>query len=69
LAACLTFAGLVAGLANDRVQIPLTRGGLTSSRWVWFFSIDLAPAAEAVLAFALAVTIGAYLRRTEVFLT
>ena len=64
LAACLAFAGLVAGLANDRVQIPLTRGGLTSSRWIWFFSIDLAPAAEAVLAFALAVTIGAYLRRT-----
>ena len=37
---------------------------MTSSRWIWFFSIDLAPAAEAVLAFALAVAIGAYLRRT-----
>src|SRR5690349_22192626 len=45
-----------------RSQIPLDRGGLTSSRWIWFFSIDLAPAAEAVLAFALAAAIGAYLR-------
>jgi hypothetical protein len=64
LAACLALAGLIAGLANDRVQIPLNRGGLTSSRWIWFYSIDLAPAAEAVLAFALAAAIGAYLRRT-----
>jgi hypothetical protein len=64
LALCLAVAGLLAGFANDRVQIPLNRGGLTSSRWIWFFSIDLAPAAEAVLAFALAVTLGAYLRRT-----
>jgi hypothetical protein len=60
----LALAGLLAGFANDRAQIPLTRGGLTSSRWIWFFSIDVAPAAEAVLAFALAVAIGAYLRRT-----
>jgi ABC-2 family transporter protein len=64
LAACLALAGLLAGLANDRAQIALNRGGLTSSRWIWFFSIDLAPAAEAVLAFALATAIGAYLRRT-----
>jgi ABC-2 family transporter protein len=64
LAAVLAVAGLVAGLANDQAQIPLTRGGLTSSRWPWFFSIDVAPAAETVLAFALAVAIGAYLRRT-----
>jgi hypothetical protein len=64
LAAFLALAGLLAGLANDRVQRPLTHGGLTSSRWIWFYSIDLAPAAEAVLAFALAVAIGAYLRRT-----
>jgi ABC-type transport system involved in multi-copper enzyme maturation permease subunit len=64
LAAGLALAGLLAGLANDRAQIPLSRGGLTSSRWIWFFSIDIAPAAEAVLAFALAVAIGAYLRRT-----
>lgn len=64
LAGGLALAGLLAGLANDRAQIPLNRGGLTSSRWIWFFSIDLAPAAEAVLAFALAVAIGAYLRRT-----
>ncbi len=64
LAIGLAVAGLVAGFANDRAQIPLNQGGLTSSRWIWFFSIDLAPAAEAVLAFALAVAIGAYLRRT-----
>lgn len=64
LAAALALAGLLAGFANDRAQIPLNRGGLTSSRWIWFFSIDLAPAAEAVLAFALAAVIGAYLRRT-----
>jgi hypothetical protein len=64
LAAGLAVAGLLAGIGNDRAQIPLDRGGLTSSRWIWFFSIDLAPAAEAVLAFALAVTLGAYLRRT-----
>ena len=63
-AACLAVAGLLAGVANDHAQIPLTSGGLTSSRWIWFFSIDLAPAAEAVLAFALAAAIGAYLRRT-----
>jgi hypothetical protein len=64
LAAGLALAGLLAGLANDRTQIPLNRGGLTSSRWIWFFSVDLAPAAEAVLAFALAAAFGAYLRRT-----
>jgi hypothetical protein len=64
LAAALAAGGLVAGFANDRAQMPLNRGGLTSSRWIWFFSIDLTPAAEAVLAFALAAAIGAYLRRT-----
>ena len=64
LAIGLAIAGLLAGFANDRVQVPLNRGGLTSSRWIWFFSIDLAPAVEAVLAFALAVALGAYLRRT-----
>lgn len=64
LVAALALFGLIAGVANDRAQIPLNRGGLTSSRWIWFFSIDLAPAAEAVLAFALAVAFGARLRRT-----
>jgi hypothetical protein len=64
LASGLALAGLVAGLGNDRAQLPLTQGGLTSSRWIWFYSIDLAPAADAVLAFALAVAIGACLRRT-----
>jgi hypothetical protein len=64
LAAVLAVAGLLAGGANDRLQIPLTEGGLTSSHWPWFFSINLAPAAEAVAAFALAVALGAWLRRT-----
>ena len=64
LASGLAVAGLLAGFANDRVQGSLSRGGLTSSRWPWFFSIDLAPAVEALLAFALAVAIGAWLRRT-----
>lgn len=64
LASGLVLVGLVAGLANDRAQTPLTRGGLTVSRWPWFFSIDLTPAAEVLLAFALAVALGAYLRRT-----
>ena len=64
LAISLALAGLLAGIANDRTQIPLNRGGLTSSRWIWFFSIDLAPAAEVVLAFALAVAISAFVRRT-----
>jgi hypothetical protein len=58
-------AGLAAaGLANGWLQRPLTKGGLTSSRWSWFFSVHLALAGEAILAFALAVTIGAWLRRT-----
>lgn len=64
IGSCLAGVGLVVGFANDRLQTPLTRGGLTRSRWPWFFSIDLAPAAEMVLAFALAVAIGAWLRRT-----
>lgn len=64
LAAGLAVAGLVAGFANDWLQRPLTEGGLTSSRWPWLVSIDLALAGEAVLAFAMAVAIGAWLRRT-----
>jgi hypothetical protein len=64
LAGCLAVAGLATGFANGWLQRPLTSGGLTSSRWAWFFSIHLALAGEAVLAFALAVAIGAWLRRT-----
>jgi hypothetical protein len=64
LAAGLTVVGLATGVANDRLQRPLTQGGLTSSRWIWFFSIDLALAGEILLAFALAVALGAWLRRT-----
>ena len=64
LAGGLTIAGLATGFANGWLQRPLTRGGLTSSRWAWFFSVHLALAGEAVLAFALAVAIGARLRRT-----
>jgi hypothetical protein len=64
LAAGLAVAGLAAGFANGWLQGPLTQGGLTSSRWAWFFSVHLALAGEAVLAFALAVALGAWLRRT-----
>jgi ABC-type transport system involved in multi-copper enzyme maturation permease subunit len=64
LAAALSAVGLVAGIANGMLQHPLTRGGLTSSRWVWFYSIDLALVGEILLAFALAVALGAWLRRT-----
>jgi ABC-type transport system involved in multi-copper enzyme maturation permease subunit len=64
LAASLALIGVVAGIANDHLQIPLTAGGLTSSRWPWFFSMDVTLAAEAVLGFALAVAFGAWLRRT-----
>lgn len=66
LAAGVVTAGLIAGIANDRLQIPLTSGGLSISRWPWFFSIDVTPAAEALLAFALAVALGAWLGRTLV---
>jgi hypothetical protein len=64
LAAGLTVAGMATGFANGWLERPLTQGGLTSSRWAWFFSIHLAPAGEAVLAFALAVAIGTWLRCT-----
>jgi hypothetical protein len=66
LAAGIVITGLIAGIANDRLQIPLTTGGLSQSRWPWFFSIDVTPAAEALLAFALAVALGAWLGRTLV---
>src|SRR5258708_26050736 len=61
LAAGLTVAGLAAGFANDWLQRPLTEGGLTSSPWPWFVSIDLALARQAVPAVALAVSIGSRL--------
>jgi hypothetical protein len=64
LAAALALVGLIAGIANGRLQHPLTQGGLTSSRWVWFYSIDLALVGEILLAFALAVALGALVRRT-----
>jgi hypothetical protein len=64
IASSLALAGIVAGIANDRLQIPLTSGGLTTSRWPWFFSMDVTLAAEGVLAFALAVALGAWLRHT-----
>ena len=66
LAGAIVATGLIAGIANDRLQIPLTAGGLSQSRWPWFFSIDVTPAAEALLAFALAVALGAWLGRTLV---
>ena len=64
VAAALGVAGLVVGVAADQLQRPLGTGGLMGSRWVWFFSMDLALAGEIVLAFALAVALGAWLRRT-----
>jgi len=64
LAGALSAVGLIAGIANGRLQHPLTQGGLTSSRWVWFYSSNLALAGEIVVAFALAVALGAWLRRT-----
>ncbi len=59
----LTVAGLVAGAATYYLQGPLSAGGVTSSRWPWFFSTALVPAGSTVLAFGLAVTAGAWLRR------
>lgn len=64
LGAGLTGIGLLAGLANYRLSQPLTDGGVTHSRWPWFFSAGLAPAGEILLAFALAVAIGAWTKRT-----
>jgi ABC-type transport system involved in multi-copper enzyme maturation permease subunit len=64
LAAVLALVGLASGIANDRLHRPLVAGGLISSRWVWFFSINLALVGEIVLAFAIAVALGAWLRRT-----
>jgi hypothetical protein len=64
LAACLAVAGLAAGAVNAWLQHQLTAGDTASSRWSWFASASLAPAGEAVLAFALAVALGALLRRT-----
>jgi hypothetical protein len=65
LSPILVGVGLVAAVANDRLRGPLDAGGLTSSRWVWFFSTDLALVGEILLAFALAVAFGALLRRTQ----
>jgi len=64
LAAGLAVAGLAAGTINAWLQPQLTTGDTASSRWSWFVSVNLPPAGEAVLAFALAVAFGALLRRT-----
>ena len=64
LAAALAIVGLVAGVVAHQLQRPLGTGGLIGSRWVWFFSMDLALVGEIVLAFSLAVALGAWLRRT-----
>jgi hypothetical protein len=64
LAAGLALTGLLASFATDHVQIPL------NPRWADQLTLDLVllhrprPCSEAVLAFALAAAIGAYLRRT-----
>jgi hypothetical protein len=64
LATGLAAAGLIAGTVNAWLQHQLTAGVTGGSRWSWFASVNLAPAGEAVLAFALAVAFGALLRRT-----
>jgi hypothetical protein len=64
LACGLAVAGLIAGTVNAWLQHQLTAGDTASSRWSWFVSVNLAPAGEAVLAFALAVAFGALLQRT-----
>ena len=64
LAAGLALAGLAAGTINAWLQHQLTAGDNASSRWSWFASVNLAPAGEVVLAFALSVAFGALLRRT-----
>ena len=64
LAASLAAVGLAAGIANARLQRSLGSGGLISSRWVWFFSTNFALVGEILLAFALGVAFGAWLRRT-----
>ena len=52
IAAALAAVGLIAGIVTGRLEHPLTQGGLTSSRWVWFYSSNLALAGEIVVAFA-----------------
>ena len=64
LAGALALMGLIVGVVADQLQRPLATGGLISSRFVWFFSMDLALMGEIVLAFALAVAFGAWLRQT-----
>jgi hypothetical protein len=64
VAAGLFAAGLLAGFTAYRLQRPMTDGGIISSRWIWFDAEGVAPAGIAVLAFALAVAAGAWLRRT-----
>ena len=64
LAGGLAVIGLIAGLTNGWLERPLIDGGLMTSRWPWFFSADLALIGDVLLAFALAVALGAWLRRT-----
>jgi hypothetical protein len=64
LATGLALLGLIAGTANAWLQRQLTAGDITTSRWTWFASANLALAGAVVLAFALAVAFGALLRRT-----
>jgi hypothetical protein len=64
LAGGLAAIGLIAGLANGWLEQPLIDGGLLTSRWPWFFSADLALIGDVLLAFALAVALGSWLRRT-----
>lgn len=60
----LAVVGGSAGFVAYRIHQPLQDGGLFTSRWIWFSVIGPAPAAAALLAFALAVAAGAWLKRT-----
>jgi len=64
LAAGLAVAGPAAGTINAWLQRELASGDATATRWSWFVASNLALAGEAMLAFALAVALGALLRRT-----
>lgn len=64
LSAPLALVGAAAGAVAYRIHQPLKEGGLFTSRWIWFPVIGPAPAAAALLAFALAVAAGAWLKRT-----
>ncbi len=60
----LAVISLIAGFANSWLQGLLIEGGLASSRLSWFFSNGVTVTGETLLAFALAVAAGTWLRRS-----